>query len=97
MLQLTLYRSHCWNEWELRRRALQMTNVTAPIAPSPHLLYRPLISSDYISQVRYKSTHSAQTDLSHFRRENVSQTFPAKTNATQTTVSTGTNPPKNVL
>jgi hypothetical protein len=48
-------------------------------------------------QVRYKSTHSTQTDLSHFRRENVSQTFPAKTNVTQTTVSTGTNPPKNVL
>ena len=47
--------------------------------------------------MRYKSTHSSQTDASHFRRENVSQTFPSKANATQTTVSTGTNPQKNVL
>jgi hypothetical protein len=56
-----------------------------------------LIVASHRLQVRHKSTHSAQTELSHFRRENICQTFPPKSNATQTTVSTGTNPPKNIL
>jgi hypothetical protein len=57
-----------WNEWALRRKAIQLTNL------------------------RYKKTHSAQTDLSHFRRENETQTYLPKTQGTQQDHSTGTNP-----
>jgi hypothetical protein len=38
-------------------------------------------------------TKSVQTDGSHFRRENESQVFLPKTNATQTRRDKGTNPP----
>jgi len=37
------------------------------------------------------STHSTQTDLSHFRRENTTQTYLPKDNGTQTGIEKGTN------
>jgi hypothetical protein len=61
--------SYEWNEWALRRRALQMTNI------------------------RKCSTTGAQTDLSHFRRENDSQVYLPKTKVTQTRKDGSTQPP----
>jgi len=58
-----------WNEWRLRRRALQLANL------------------------RYKQTHSAQTVLSHFRREAETQHYASKPAETQTGSQAGTNPP----
>lgn len=61
--------SYEWNEWALRRRALQMTNI------------------------RNCSTTGAQTDLSHFRRENDSQVYLPKNKVTQTRKNSSTQPP----
>jgi hypothetical protein len=61
--------SYEWNEWALRRRALQMTNI------------------------RNCATTGAQTDLSHFRRENDSQVYLPKTKVTQTRKDGSTQPP----
>lgn len=61
--------SYEWNEWALRRRALQMTNI------------------------RNCSTTGAQTDLSHFRRENDSQVYLPKNKVTQTRKDGSTQPP----
>jgi hypothetical protein len=58
-----------WNEWSLRRRALQLTNV------------------------RQCATNSAQTDLSHFRRDNDSQVYLPAVKVTQTRKEQGTQPP----
>jgi hypothetical protein len=58
-----------WNEWELRRRALQVVNL------------------------RNCVTTSQQTDSSHFRRDNESQVYEARTHDTQTRRDKGTNPP----
>lgn len=59
------YESHIdpdyhWNEWELRRKAIRLANLT------------------------HKITHSTQTNLSHFRRENDTQVYLPKNNETQT-------------
>ncbi|KAM6186570.1 cilia- and flagella-associated protein 206 [Rhynchocyon petersi] len=51
ILPPTIVRSYEWNEWELRRKAIQLANL------------------------RKRVTHSMQTDLSHMRRENVSQVY----------------------
>ncbi|XP_053447794.1 cilia- and flagella-associated protein 206 isoform X3 [Nycticebus coucang] len=59
ILPPTIVRSYEWNEWELRRKAIQLANL------------------------RQKVTHSVQTDLSHMRRENYSQVYPAKDSGTQ--------------
>lgn len=64
-----------WNEWAMRRKALQMADLCN------------------------RKTHSTQTDLSHFRRENETQTTlptPAKDGSmpgvgTQTGIDKGTN------
>mmetsp|Transcript_16187 Transcript_16187/g.19158 ORF Transcript_16187/g.19158 Transcript_16187/m.19158 type:complete len:854 (+) Transcript_16187:26-2587(+) len=61
--------SYEWNEWALRRRALQMTNI------------------------RKCTTTGAQTDLSHYRRENDSQVYLPKTKVTQTRRDGSTQPP----
>eukprot|EP00483_Globobulimina_turgida_P001764 UN01766 len=68
---------YSWNEWDLRRRALQIVNMR-------------------LKKIR---THSTQTDLSHYRRENATQyylkqaladgTMPGK--ETQTGIERGTN------
>ncbi|GAQ78906.1 hypothetical protein KFL_000200590 [Klebsormidium nitens] len=55
-----------WNEWALRRRALQLANL------------------------RTKATHSAQTNLSHFRRDGETQVRLPKEAATQSGIA-GTN------
>lgn len=55
-----------WNEWALRRRALQLANL------------------------RTKATHSAQTNLSHFRRDGETQVWLPKEAATQSGIA-GTN------
>jgi hypothetical protein len=55
-----------WNEWALRRRALQLANL------------------------RTKATHSAQTHLSHFRRDGETQVWLPKEAATQSGIA-GTN------
>merc|ERR1712159_135875 len=59
------YESHIdpeyhWNEWELRRKAIRLANLT------------------------HKITHSTQTNLSHFRRENETQVYLPKENDSQT-------------
>eukprot|EP00736_Rhodelphis_marinus_P007545 Rmarinus@m.16694 len=62
--------SYEWNEWELRRKAIQLTNL------------------------RHKKTHSSQTALSHFRRENYTQHYAPMHVGSQTVVDTGSNVPK---
>ncbi|XP_012606422.2 cilia- and flagella-associated protein 206 isoform X1 [Microcebus murinus] len=59
ILPPTIVRSYEWNEWELRRKAIQLANL------------------------RHKVTHSAQTDLSHMRRDNYSQVYLLKDSGTQ--------------
>eukprot|EP00899_Mesostigma_viride_P011662 jgi/Mesvir1/20497/Mv12383-RA.1 len=59
-----------WNEWALRRRALQLADL------------------------RNKRTHSMQTNLSHFRRDNESQVWLPKESATQSAVNKGSTMPK---
>ena len=49
-----------WNEWELRRKAIRLSNLT------------------------HRVTHSTQTTLSHFKRENETQVYLPKVNGTQT-------------
>lgn len=71
---------YSWNEWDLRRRALQIVNMR-------------------LKKVR---THSCQTDLSHFRRDNTTQYYLKQPLAdgtmpgteTQTGIERGTNVPK---
>jgi hypothetical protein len=46
----------------------------------------------HMADIRQKSTHSTQTALSHFRRENESQISLPKDAATNTSVNRGTNP-----
>ncbi|XP_060040362.1 cilia- and flagella-associated protein 206-like [Erinaceus europaeus] len=70
LLPPTIVRSYEWNEWELRRKAIKLTNL------------------------RQKATHSVQTDLSHFRRENSSQVYALKTDSTQTTKESSTCVPR---
>jgi hypothetical protein len=47
----------------------------------------------HMADIRRKCTHSTQTALSHFRRENESQIYLPRDAATNTQKSTGTNPP----
>ncbi|XP_049752928.1 cilia- and flagella-associated protein 206 isoform X2 [Elephas maximus indicus] len=70
ILPPTILRSYEWNEWELRRRAIQLANL------------------------RQKVTHSAQTDLSHMRRENFSQVYSSKDASTQSTREGSTRVPR---
>ncbi|KAJ3329679.1 hypothetical protein HDU76_007401 [Blyttiomyces sp. JEL0837] len=46
--------------------------------------------------LKQKQTHSAQTDISHFRRESETQHYAPKTNYTQTYTESSTNVPKKV-
>ncbi|KAF6738277.1 UPF0704 protein C6orf165-like [Oryzias melastigma] len=50
-IETNIDKSYEWNEWELRRKALQLVNL------------------------RKKVTHSSQTNQSHMRRENATQTW----------------------
>jgi len=61
---------YVWNEWELRRLALQL------------------------AALRSKRTKSTQTNLSHFRRENDSQVYLPKVQATQTLIDAAVQPPR---
>ncbi|KAM8831965.1 cilia- and flagella-associated protein 206 [Spinachia spinachia] len=63
-------RSYEWNEWALRRKAIQLADI------------------------RTKVTHSAQTDLSHTRRDGVTQTWPPKDAACQSKRDGGSGVPK---
>ncbi|KAG7460646.1 hypothetical protein MATL_G00200970 [Megalops atlanticus] len=47
-----------------------------------------------LANLRRKVTHSMQTDLSHMRRDNVTQTYPPKDVACQSKTDDGTNVPK---
>jgi len=68
---------YSWNEWDLRRRALQIVNM----------------------RLKNMRTHSCQTDLSHFRRDNTTQYYLKQPLAdgtmpgteTQTGIERGTN------
>jgi len=71
---------YSWNEWELRRRALQIVDM----------------------RLKKVQTHSTQTDLSHFRRDNATQYYLKQPLAdgtmpgteTQTGIERATNVPK---
>ncbi|KAM3603604.1 uncharacterized protein V6R79_025765 [Siganus canaliculatus] len=56
-VETNIVKSHEWNEWELRRKAIKLADLCK------------------------KATHSTQTDQSHMRRMNDTQTWPPK-NAT---------------
>ncbi|RVE71057.1 hypothetical protein OJAV_G00070760 [Oryzias javanicus] len=58
-VEANIDKSYEWNEWELRRKALQLVNL------------------------RKKVTHSSQTNQSHMRRENATQTWLQKDAACQ--------------
>uniref|UniRef100_A0A0G4EZJ4 Cilia- and flagella-associated protein 206 n=1 Tax=Chromera velia CCMP2878 TaxID=1169474 RepID=A0A0G4EZJ4_9ALVE len=62
-------RTYEWNEWELRKQALQWADI------------------------RGRSTKDSQTVLSNFRRENETQVWLKKHEATSTPQEVGTNPP----
>lgn len=49
-----------------------------------------------IANLRKCTTTAQQTDDSHFRRDNTTQVWPPRAKATQTAVSSGTNPPRQV-
>jgi hypothetical protein len=49
-----------------------------------------------IADLRNKVTHSAQTEMSHFRRENETQVYLPKGKGTQTAKEAGTNPIKHM-
>ncbi|KAI6657656.1 hypothetical protein LOD99_399 [Oopsacas minuta] len=70
ILQPTIDKSYEWNEWELRRKLIRLTNL------------------------RTKITHSTQTDLSNFRRENDTQVYLPKDKWTQSTREKMTTVPK---
>ncbi|XP_045399946.1 cilia- and flagella-associated protein 206 isoform X1 [Lemur catta] len=70
ILPPTIVRSYEWNEWELRRKAIQLANL------------------------RQKVTHSAQTDLSHMRRENYAQVYLSKNCGTQSVREGSTRVPR---
>merc|ERR1719203_1346374 len=71
---------YSWNEWELRRRALQIVDM----------------------RLKQVQTHSTQTDLSHYRRDNATQYYLKQPLAdgtmpgteTQTGIERATNVPK---
>lgn len=72
--------SYSWNEWDLRRRALQIVNM----------------------RLKQMKTHSCQTDLSHYKRDNATQYYLKQPLAdgtmpgidTQTGIERATNVPK---
>ncbi|XP_023144521.2 cilia- and flagella-associated protein 206 isoform X2 [Amphiprion ocellaris] len=69
-METNIVKSYEWNEWELRRKALQLVDL------------------------RTKVTHSMQTDLSHLRRENATQTWLPKDAACQSKRDSESNVPK---
>uniref|UniRef100_A0A3P8RM27 Cilia- and flagella-associated protein 206 n=1 Tax=Amphiprion percula TaxID=161767 RepID=A0A3P8RM27_AMPPE len=69
-METNIVKSYEWNEWELRRKALQLVDL------------------------RTKVTHSMQTDLSHLRRENATQTWLPKDTACQSKRDGESNVPK---
>ncbi|XP_041370206.1 cilia- and flagella-associated protein 206-like [Gigantopelta aegis] len=70
ILESNIVKSYEWNEWELRRKAIKLTNL------------------------RTRITHSMQTNLSNLRRDNVTQVYLPKENATQTKEDSYSNVPK---
>lgn len=70
LVETNIVKSYEWNEWELRRKAMQLANL------------------------RSKVTHSVQTNLSHMRRNNVTQTYQPKDVGCQTKKDGETNVPK---
>lgn len=68
-MESNIVKSYEWNEWELRRKAIRLTNL------------------------RKKITHSTQTELSHYKRENTTQVYLPKEVGTQTKRDHGTSVP----
>uniref|UniRef100_A0A8C4DWF3 Cilia- and flagella-associated protein 206 n=1 Tax=Dicentrarchus labrax TaxID=13489 RepID=A0A8C4DWF3_DICLA len=69
-VETNIVKSYEWNEWELRRKAVQLADI------------------------RTKVTHSTQTQLSHMRRENTTQTWLPKNAACQSKRDGESNVPK---
>ncbi|XP_063079816.1 cilia- and flagella-associated protein 206 [Engraulis encrasicolus] len=70
LLESNIVKSYEWNEWELRRKAIQLANIRRTV------------------------THSMQTDLSHMRRSNVTQTYPPRDAGCQAKRDAKSNVPK---
>ncbi|XP_009563133.2 cilia- and flagella-associated protein 206 isoform X2 [Cuculus canorus] len=70
ILPPTIVKSYEWNEWTMRKRAIQLANL------------------------RRKSTHGMQTDLSHMRRQNSTQVYLPKDIGTQTKRDNSSNVPR---
>ncbi|XP_028809285.1 cilia- and flagella-associated protein 206-like [Denticeps clupeoides] len=73
LVESNIVKSYEWNEWELRRKAIQMANL------------------------RKKVTRSAQTNLSHMRRDNATQTYLPKDAACQTKKDSSSNVPNPLI
>jgi len=86
-MESNVVKSYEWNEWELRRKAIKLVcvgvcgwvgevsrYVTTFGAQSPHLL---IFNGPFHLQanLRQKVTHSMQTDLSHYKRDNATQVY----------------------
>ncbi|NWS69385.1 CF206 protein, partial [Crotophaga sulcirostris] len=70
ILPPTIVKSYEWNEWTMRKRALELANL------------------------RRKSTHGIQTNLSHMRRESSTQIYLPKDVSTQTKRDNSSNVPR---
>ncbi|NXY42606.1 CF206 protein, partial [Ceuthmochares aereus] len=70
ILPPTIVKSYEWNEWTMRKRAIELANL------------------------RRKSTHGIQTDLSHMRRESSTQVYLPKDVGTQTKRDNSSNVPR---
>lgn len=72
-LESHLDRVYEWNEWALRRKAIQLADLLS------------------------KQTHSTQTNVSHIRRDNTTQTYPSKNAECQTKRDSETNVPRPIV
>lgn len=99
-IETNIDKSYEWNEWELRRKALQLVRFQVDsvwtVRASPHnpsVFLTKQIFSDLDSKVnlRKKVTHSSQTNQSHMRRENATQTWLQKDAACQSKRDCGSN------
>ncbi|NWH61841.1 CF206 protein, partial [Geococcyx californianus] len=70
ILPPTIVKSYEWNEWTMRKRAIELANL------------------------RRKSTHSMQTNLSHMRRGNFTQIYLPRDVSTQTKCDNSSNVPR---
>lgn len=74
-----------WNEWELRRRALQIVNLKGMelagwlLTAASHLWPQVTTTSSYSAGC---TTTAQQTDESHFKRTQETQVYPERVNGT---------------